>query len=64
MKRSEKESIDRAAARVVRKTSEPEDIDLAAEATDSAPAKTLPSNAGLNQKGTARKAAPARTGRR
>ncbi len=45
MKRSEKESINQVNDRVVRRTSEPEDIDLAAEATAGAPAKeTQPRN--------------------
>jgi len=41
MKRSERESINRAADRVVRRTSEREDIDIAAEATAGTPAKEI-----------------------
>jgi len=42
------ESIDQAANRVTRSTSESEDIDLAAEATEGAPAKTLAPAPGPN----------------
>jgi hypothetical protein len=41
MKRSERESINRANVNVTRTTREPEDIDIAADATEGAPAKSL-----------------------
>ena len=44
MKRSEKESINRANVNVTRQSNEPEDMDLAAEATAGAPAKSLESD--------------------
>ena len=50
MKRSQSrpETIDEAANRVTRSSSESEDIDLAAEATEGAPAKTLAPTTGTN----------------
>jgi len=53
MKRSEpkSESIDQAANRVTRSSSESEDMDLASEATEGAPAKTLAPNPNRRGKG-------------
>ena len=41
MNRAEKESVNTVATKVTRQANEPEDIDLAAEATEGAPAKSL-----------------------
>lgn len=60
MKRSERESINRESVNVTRSTSEPEDIDLAAEATESAPAKSLEPEPGLEPSPDVRLEKPAR----
>jgi len=60
MKRSEPkpESIDQAANRVTRSSSESEDMDLAAEATEGAPAKTLAPNPNRREKGAGKTGKP------